>query len=91
MEKACVCFCKWVSEPLSKGKIAKNHPPTHAHTHDGLISARAEGKPGRWSFPPSEAFWLIYILVSELKAPTERQPCVPFKQVHLIKGWTSGA
>lgn len=73
-----------------KGKIAKNHS-IHTHTTNGLISARAEGKPGRWSFPSSEAFWLICILISELKAPTERQPRVPFKQVDLIKGWTSGA
>lgn len=76
---------------LSQKEKQQRITPLQTHTANGLISATAEGKPGRWSLLPSEAFWLIYILVSELKAPSERQPCAHFKQVDLIKGWTSGA
>lgn len=91
MEKVSVYFCKMGIWTPIKRKNTEELLPLHTHTTNGLISARAEGKPSRWSFPPSEALWLIYTLVSELKAPTERQPCVPFKQVDLIKGWTSGS
>lgn len=56
-ERLCL-FLKMEFWASVKGKKnAKKHSPhTHAHTIKGLISARAEGKPGRWSFPPSEAF-----------------------------------
>lgn len=91
MEKVSVYSCKMGVWTSTKRKNTEELLPLHTHTTNGLISARVEGKPSRWSFPPSEAFWLIYTLVSELKAPTERQPRVPFKQVDLIKDWTSGS